>query len=141
MGHDATKIPMGATQSSFKHVDNRLGSIEAGLIVRLKSDDTISIAAADGLPLGVSLGKSLSDTDRTAIVTAGSRVPILLTASFSPVKGAQVHISDTTGKAIASGAGATGMNAVYSSTKLIAVKEDGTEVADGVAYIEMPGGL
>jgi hypothetical protein len=107
----------------------------------LKSDDTVSVAAADGLPLGVSLGKSLSETGRTAICRRGERVPVLLTAAFTPVIGAQVHISDTTGKAVAAGAGATGMNAVYVSGVLTAVKEDGTEVASGAALIDMPGGL
>lgn len=141
MSHSATKVLMGNVRSSFKNVDNRAGSIEAGLIVRLKSDNTISIASADGLPLGISLGKSLSDTGRTAIVRKGSEVPVLLTAEFTPTIGAQVHISDTTGKAIASGAGATGMNATYITGALTAIKEDGTEVASAVALIDMPGGL
>lgn len=141
MGHDATKIPMGSTQSSFRDVDNKAGLIEAGKIVRQKSDGTISLLAADGLPLGISLGVSLSDTSRTAICRSGIRVPILLTAAFSPTIGAQVNISDTTGLAIAAGAGATAMNAVYSSGALVAIKEDNTEVAAGAAYIDMPGGL
>lgn len=141
MSHDASKVVMGNVTNTFKNIDNRSGSIEAGLIVRLKSDDTISIASADGSPLGISCGKDLSDTARTAIVRKGSRVPVLLTAAFSPTIGAQVHISDTTGKAIASGAGATGMNATYVSGALTAITEDGTEVASGVALIDMPGGL
>lgn len=141
MGHDATKVQMGTTRSSAREVDNRKGAIPAGKIVRLKSDDTISLAAADGLPLGISLGKSLSDSERTAICRRGEGVPILLTAAFTPVKGTQVHISDTTGVAIASGAGATGMNAVYVSGPLTAVAEDGTETALGCALIDMPGGL
>ncbi len=141
MSHDATKVQMGTTRSSFKTVDNRAGNIAAGLIVRLKSDDTISIAAADGSPLGISLGKSLSDTSRTAICRKGSQVPVQLTAAFTPTIGAQVHISDTTGKAIAAGAGATGMNAVYASGALTMVAEDGTETASAAALIDMPGGL
>jgi len=139
MGHDASKVLMGATQSSIREIDNRKGSIAAGLIVRLKSDDTISIASADGNPLGVSLGKDLSDIGRTAIARKGLKIPVLLTAEFTPTKGAQVHFSDTTGKAIASGAGATGMNAVYVSGVLTGVLEDGT-TAD-VALIDFPGGL
>ena len=141
MGHDSTKVLMGGTKKSFKVVDNQVGSIEAGKIVRQKSDGTISIAAADGSPLGISLGKDLSDAGSTAICRAGLAVPVLLTASFSPTKGAQVHISDTTGLAIAAGAGATGMNAVYASGALTAVKEDGTEVASGCALIDFQGGL
>lgn len=141
MSHDAGKIVMGNVSSSFKVIDNRAGSIEAGKIVRLKSDDTISVALADGLPLGISCGKDLSDTSNTAVVRKGSKVPLKLTAAFSPTIGAQVHISDTTGLGIASGAGATGMNATYVSGAKTAILEDGTEVAAIVAYIDMPGGL
>jgi hypothetical protein len=141
MSHDANKVQMGSTLSSFKRIDNRKGEIAAGLMVRLKSDDTISIAAADGSPLGISCGKDLSNIGRTAIVREGTGVPVQLTAAFDPVIGTQVHISDTTGKAIASGAGATGMNAVYASRALDAIGEDGVVVTDGCALIDMPGGL
>jgi hypothetical protein len=141
MAHDATKVLMGSTKKSFKVVDNILGTIEAGLIVRRKSDGTPSIAAADGSAIGISLGKDLGGAGRTSFCAAGRSVPVLLTAAFSPVVGAQVHISDTTGKAIASGAGATGMNAVYASGALTAIKEDATEVSAGVALIDMVGGL
>jgi hypothetical protein len=130
---------MGATRSSAREIDNRKGSIEAGLIVRLKSDDTIVVTAADGAPLGVSMGKDLSDIGRTAIARKGLGIPVILTAEFTPTIGAQVHFSDTTGKAIASGGGATGMNATYASGVLTGVKEDGT--TDNVALIDFPGGL
>jgi hypothetical protein len=132
---------MGSTRSSFKHVDNKAGTIAAGLAVRLKSDDTISVAAADGNLLGISLGKSLSDTSRTAIVRSGTQVPIQLTAAFSPTIGDQVEISDTTGKAAATGAGVTAVNAVYVSGALTMIDEDGNETASAVALIDMPGGL
>jgi hypothetical protein len=141
MAHDASKVQMGSTVSSFKNVDNRKGNIAAGLAVRLKSDDTISVAAADGNLLGVSLGKDLSNIGRTAVVRKGVGVPLQITAAFTPVIGAQVHISDTTGKGIASGAGATGVNAVYTSGALTMIAEDGTETAAAVALISMPGGL
>jgi hypothetical protein len=139
MPHDATKVLLGTTTSSAREVDNRKGTIAAGLIVRLKSDETISIAAADGAPLGVSLGRSLSDTPRTAICRKGLRVPLRLTAAFTPTIGAQVHISDTTGLGIAAGAGATGMNATYATGLLTGVDEDGADQL--VALIDMPGGL
>ena len=141
MAHNATKVLMGMTRSSFRHADPRAGNIEAGKIVRLKSDGTISLLAADGLPLGISLGKDLSGAGHTSIVRSGLEVPVLLTAAFNPTIGAQVYISDTTGLAAASGAGATGMNAVYKSQALTAIKEDGTEVASAVALIDMQGGL
>jgi len=139
MGHDATKVLLGATQSTMKVVTNAAGSIPAGKIVRQKSDGTISLAAADGSPLGISIGKELSDISRTAICRAGLAVPVLLTSAFTPTLGAQVNISDTTGIAIASGAGATAVNAVYASGVLTGVLEDGTTA--NVALIDFPGGL
>lgn len=139
MSHDAGKVLMGNITSSFKVIDNKAGSIEAGLCVHLKSDDTLSLALADGSKLGISCGKDLSDTARTAIVREGTRVPLLLTAAFTPTIGAQVQISPTTGKAVSSG---TAVNAYYVSGKLTAIKEDGTEDStDGCALIDMPGGL
>jgi hypothetical protein len=139
MAHDATKVLMGATKSSFKNVDNKAGTIAAGTVVRLKSDDTISVAKADGNLLGVSLGKDLSDIGSTAIVRKGTGVPVLLTDGLTPVIGAQVHINDTTGKADASGSGKTGVNAVYVTSTLTGVLEDGTTA--NVAIIDFPGGL
>ncbi len=136
--HNASLIQMGTTQSSFKAVDNMPGVIAAGKIVRLKSDDTIVVTAADGAPLGVSLGRSLSDTSRTAIVRRGTRVPVLLTNGLTPVIGAAVTFSDTTGLAASSG---TAMNAVYATSTLSAVDEDGVAIADGCALIDFPGGL
>lgn len=140
--HSASKVLMGMTRSSFRKAEPRKGSIEAGLIVRLKSDETISVAKADGEALGISLGKDLSNIGYTSIVKAGTAVPVLLTSGFTPTIGAQVNISDTTGRAIAAGAGATGINAVYVSGKLTAIKEDGTEESTiGCALIDMPGGV
>jgi hypothetical protein len=139
--HDSSKVLMGSTRSNIKEVDNRKGSIAAGLIVRLKSDDTISVALADGNALGISLGRSLSDTTRTAICRKGLGVPVQLTNGFTPTIGAQVNISDTTGKAVASGAGATAMNATYATSTLTGVDEDGNNLADGCALIDFPGGL
>ncbi len=138
MGHDATKVQMGTTQSTFKNVDNRPGVIAAGLAVRLKSDDSISVAEADGSLLGISLGGSQSGTDRTAIVRKGARVPIQLTASFTPVVGAQVKIDAVTGKASTDG---TGVNAVYASGPLTMIDELGASTASGAALIDFPGGL
>lgn len=140
MGHDASKVQLGATESSFKNVENRPGVIEAGKIVRLKSDNTISIAAADGAPLGISLGASLSGNDRTAVVKNGDKVPIQLTAAFTPTIGAQVCIDDVTGIAKASGSGVTAMNATYISGILTGIKEDGVTTVN-VALIDMQGGL
>lgn len=139
MGQDATIVLLGTTQSSFKVVDNKAGTIAAGKICRLKSDDTISIAAADGAPLGISLGRPLSDFARTSIVRKGVGVPLILTAAFTPTIGAQVCIDDVTGLGKASGSGVTAMNAVYRSAVLTGVDEDGANQL--VALIDFPGGL
>lgn len=141
MSHDATKVQMGTTQTSFKDVGNLPGTMAAGLLVRAKSDGTYTNALADGGAKGISLGLSQSGTPRFGIVYSGIRVPVLLTNGFTPVVGAAVSISDTTGKAIAAGAGASVINATYSSAKLKAIGEDGAEIADGCAYIDMPGGV
>lgn len=145
MGHDATKHQMGTTNSNHKEVSSHVGdpaTYRAGLVLCLKSDDTLSLALSDGQRIGVSLGKDLSDAGFTAYVRKGLGVPVLLTNGFTPTKGARVAISDTTGKAIAyTGTGNSYVNAFYQSSTLTAVKEDGTSEADGCALIDMPGGL
>lgn len=140
MGHDANQVLMGATQSTFKNVDNHAGNLAAGLIVSLKSDDTITTTVADGAQIGVSLGKDLSGTDAfTPIVRKGTKVPVLLQSNaVNPVIGAQVYVHATSGKADSSG---TALNATYASGELDALLEDGTKVVDGCALIDFPGGL
>lgn len=137
--HNASKVLMGATMSSVKTVDSKPGAIPAGKIVRLKSDDTLSIAKADGEAIGISLGKSLSNTDQTAICRAGLKVPILLTSGLTPTVGGQVSVDDVTGIAKAAGSGVTAVNAIYASGVLTGVLEDGTTA--NVALIDFPGGL
>ena len=139
MGHDASKVVLGTSRSSFKIVYNKAGTIEAGLAVRLKSDGALSVAKADGELQGISFGKHLSDIGRTNICRAGLQVPVLLTSGFTPTLGAQVHLNDTTGAADASGTGKTGVNAVYASGVLSGIKEDGTTA--NVALIDFQGGL
>lgn len=137
MSHDASKVLLGNVPSSVKEIDNMAGDIAAGLVVRLKSDNTISIDT--GAYLGISVGKSLSDHSRTSICRKGLKVPVLLTDAFTPTIGAQVHISDTTGKAVASGGGATAVNAVYASGVLTGITEAGGTA--NVALIDFAGGL
>lgn len=136
MGHDATKVLMGGTKSSIREVSNHIGDIAAGLCVHLKSDDTLSLASADGSKIGISMGKDLSNAGRTAIARKGLKVPIQVTDGFDPAVGAAVQISTTTGKAVTSG---TTVNASYAEVGLTGVMEDGTEV--DCALIDMPGGL
>lgn len=80
MGHDVTKVLLGQTASSAKDISvfgSDPATYIAGLAVRQKSDGALSIVKADGEWLGVSLGRSLSDHKRTAVVRTGERVPIL----------------------------------------------------------------
>lgn len=142
--HESNTVYMGITTSNIKAVDNKAGAVatfKAGVACRLKSDDTLSLAKADGELLGISLGRSLSDTQRVAICRKGLGVPILLTNGFTPTIGAQVNISDTTGLAGAAGAGFTAVNAVYVSSTLTAYDEDQAAIADGAALIDFAGGL
>lgn len=145
MSYQSDKVLLGSTQSTFKTVENVPGSISAGKVIHSKADGTFTVAAADGAAIGVSVGRSLSDIARTSVVKRGTRVPLRITDGFDPVIGTQVFISDTTGLGIATGAGATGVNAVYSGGREggtgvnNGLDEDGSYV--GVAYIDMPGGL
>jgi hypothetical protein len=143
MGHDASKIQMGSVGSNHREVSNKKGSIAAGKVVRLKSDGTISTALADGSIIGMSVGKDLSNTDRTSYVNDGLMVPVRLKTGFTnPAIGAQVAIDDTTGEAVAyTGSGNSYVNATYASGAKTRVDEDGTETATGAAYIDMQGGL
>lgn len=141
MSHSATTIYMGSTQSKVKEVDNMAAdpaTFLAGLCCHLKSDGTVSLAAADGSKLGISLGRSLSNHKRTAIARRGLRIPVLLANGFTPTVGAAVQISTTTGKAVSSG---TTVNAVYATSTLTAYDEDGVAISDGAALIDFPGGL
>lgn len=141
MSHSASTIYMGSGQSKTRTVDNYAGdpaTFPAGLCVHLKSDGTLSLAAADGSKLGISMGRSLSDTKRVAVARKGLRIPVLLANGFTPTVGAQVQISTTTGKAVSSG---TAVNAVYVSAVLTAYDEDGVAIADGAALIDFQGGL
>lgn len=139
--HSATTLYLGTHKSNIMESQNFAAdpaTFLAGLCGHLKSDGTISLASADGSKVGISLGKSLSDTKRTTFVSKGLKVPLLLANGFTPVIGAQVQISTTTGKAVASG---TAVNAFYRELPTTVYDEDGALVADGAALIDFPGGL
>lgn len=79
MPHDASKVLMGNVYSSDRVIsreDANPASFPAGRAVRAKSDGSISLAASDGPIKGVSLGPSLSDTQKTAVCRVGNLVPI-----------------------------------------------------------------
>lgn len=139
--HSATTVQMGSHRSNVVEIDNwacAAATFLAGLCGHLKSDGTVSLAVADGSKIGISMGRSLSDTDRVAFARKGLGVPILLANGLTPVIGAQVQISTTTGKAVASG---TAVNAFYATSTLTAYDEDGVAITDGAALIDFPGGL
>jgi hypothetical protein len=58
--------------------------------VHLKSDGTLSLLKSDGFPVGISLGRSLSDHKKTAVLASGLKVPIRV--SLKPAR-ATVTIS------------------------------------------------
>jgi hypothetical protein len=134
--HDATKVLLGTTQSSFKTVDNYPGTIAAGKFVVLHASDVINTTLASGSLIGISLGKSLSDISRFACCRKGARVPVLLGSGFTPDIGAQVQAHATDGTAVASG---TPVNAYFATSTLTGYLEDGTTA--NVALIDFPGGL
>lgn len=150
MGHNTSKVQMGTTQSSYKEVTNYPGSavLEAGLVAHAKSDGTVTKAKADGSPVGVSLGKDLAHTTRTAVVRKGLRVPLKLKSGFNPTIGAAVEIDDAEGYGTGDGT-RTAVNAVYATGRIGGsgatggVAEDATTDTGsvGVALIDFPGGL
>lgn len=142
MGHDPSKVVLGGTLSSAKLVTNAKGAlIPAGLLVHRTSTDGVSIAKADGVAIGVSLGRNLSGlTDVTHIVREGLEVPIQTADGFAPTVGTAVYVDDVTGQAAASGTGKTLINATYKKVGLKGIPEDGGAEIN-VALIDMPGGV
>lgn len=78
---DSSKVLMGSTASSDRNASEVFASdpatFLAGLAVRRKSDSTLSVAKADGEWAGVSLGRSLSNHKKTAVLRCGLSVPML----------------------------------------------------------------
>lgn len=82
MGHDATKVLLGATGSSLKKGSEDFASDPAtylaGLAVRRASTGLLSLTKSAGGWVGVSLGRSLSDHKKTTVIKAGAQVPVLI---------------------------------------------------------------
>jgi hypothetical protein len=77
--HNAAEVLMGTTQDSdlvASCADADPASFPAGRAVRRPSDGTLSLST--GSLIGVSLGKSLSDTAKTSVARTGNRVPLQL---------------------------------------------------------------
>lgn len=86
--HDATKCLMGSPgMRDFESDDFAAdpASFPAGVACRLKSDGTVSLLSSDGGWLGISLGRSLSNTKKLSILRTGIKVPVLL--SRQPARG------------------------------------------------------
>ncbi len=86
--HDATRCLMGSPGASdaviSQHSDDPAGLV-AGVQVRQKNDGTLSLLVADGFPIGISMGRSLSDTKKTAVCRSGTKIPVRL--SQAPARG------------------------------------------------------
>lgn len=147
--HDPNKVLLGSTLSSDRQVENINANPAvywAGHAVRLTSAGALSFVKANGSLFGISLGKSLSDHQQTAVCRIGSAVPVLLTDDDDGyayvVKGQAVWIDDLTGFANAEAdedIDSTITNAIYVSEPLDGVRENGQIVK--VALIDMIGGL
>lgn len=77
--HDATKVLLGNVPSSVKDISEHNvdpANFEAGLAVSMASTGLPSLLASAGMRIGVSLGKSLSDTKKTAVCRTGLSVPM-----------------------------------------------------------------
>lgn len=140
MSHDATKCLLGTTGSSDRHVTVEPAdpaTFLAGLAVRRKSDEGLSLSSSDGQLIGVSLGISQSDTTKTAVCRAGNYVPLRIDDVELPVVGEAVTVSNSTGMGSASG---TATGAKYVSGAISGIDPiTGAEV--DVALIDMVGGL
>lgn len=141
MGHDVSKVLMGATQSSIRDVRSVKGSVAAGLALHINVSTKVASAAAAGAVLvGVSLGRDLSNAGFSAYAERGNKVPIQLGTAFTPTQGDDVWYDNTSGKAVASNGSieVVALNAKFSfvegSAKKSGIQEDGTLV--DVAYID-----
>lgn len=143
MSHSPTKVLLGSHGSSDFVSSCENGdpaTFQAGLVVHLKSDKTLSLASADGSKIGVSMGVSLSDTSKTSVCRSGNFIPVQITdeTGFSYVApGKPLEVSATTGKAVSDG-NATGAMFVSGPMKGI---DPITKAEIDVALVDMAGGL
>jgi len=94
MGHNVAECAMGSIGSSAREIDEVSGdpaTYPAGTAVRMNSSGGPTVVKASGSLMGVSLGRSLSDTSKLAICRTGLRVPILVEAA--PARGVVVITS------------------------------------------------
>lgn len=139
--HNPTKVLMGSHGSSDVKITCENGDPEtfkAGLVVRRSSTGELSLSS--GEIVGVSLGRSLSDTKKTSVARAGNLIPIQITdeTGFAYVGiGKPVEVSATTGKAVSDEV-ATG--AIFVSGPMKGI-DPITKAEIDVALVDMGGGL
>lgn len=78
---DATKCLMGSVGQSGYEADDYAGdpaTFLAGLAVRLDNAGALSLDSGDGRWLGISRGRSLSNTEKCSIIRTGREVPVLV---------------------------------------------------------------
>ena len=78
MSHSATVVRLGSPRSNVHDLDcfnSDPASFPAGLAVR-QSSTANQLSLTSGYKIGVSMGRSLSDHKKTAVLRAGLRVPI-----------------------------------------------------------------
>lgn len=79
MSHSTSQVKLGSSQSSAKALSCHAvdpASFPAGLAVSLGSDGLPSLLKSAGMRIGVSMGPSLSDTKKLAVLRRGERVPM-----------------------------------------------------------------
>lgn len=81
--HDATKVVLGVGLSSAREITSHAAdpaSFPAGCAVSRTSSAIaqLSLLKSAGMRIGVSLGRSLSDTKKTAVLRTGEKVPVKL---------------------------------------------------------------
>lgn len=77
--HSASYVKFGSSQSSAKDVSVHNvdpASFLSGLCVSMASTGLPSLLASAGMRMGVSMGRSLSDHKKLAVLRTGERVPI-----------------------------------------------------------------
>jgi hypothetical protein len=132
---------MGASLSPASEcsVESLPGSLAAGLAFRKNTTTgALQVAAAGAGPvLGISMGRSLGKNGQFSGCYAAPKVALQLTGSYTPSVGAQVTVSDTTGKGASSG---TAINAVYEKILVGGGVSEVDGSAVDVAIINMIGG-
>lgn len=128
MAHDKTKVVLGSTLSSDRDVsqfDSSPLDFPAGLAVR-KSSVAGELSLTSGELVGISAGKDLSDTNKTAVVRAGLGIPLK-----HPFEAASVTEQNLIFTAKDAGLEGNDISVVMSDTSALPV----VTVADGTKHI------